>query len=201
MIPGAPLRSAGTARAGRFQRALPVLLAIASIASLAVGCAPSGTASPASTPAPGSPASGTPVPKPTVWPTTTVEATIALGAADGDFTTMADDVVAAMDSQDTQQILTVMNDVIEFLTENQKNVPRLQAYDATKSVGDRLARAYATMIEGATAVRDGLLAGNSDAVETGLTTFVEGNGAYVAISADLGDLAEQALFMKRQLLQ
>ena len=201
MIAGAPPRSAGTAGARRLQRVIPVLLAIASVAALAVGCSPDGTAPAAPTPAPSSLASGTPVPKPTVWPTTTVEATIALGAADGDFTTMADDVVAAMASEDTQRILAVMNDVITFLTENQKNIPRLQAYDATKAVGDRLADAYATMLEGATQVRDGLLAGNADAVEAGVTTFVDGNAAYVAISADLGGLAEQALFMKRQLLQ
>lgn len=178
-----------------------LLLAIATIAGLAVACSPGAIASssPMATSSPA--ASGSPGPKPTTWPANTVEAAIALGAADNDFTKMAMDVVSAVSSEDPQRILTVMNGALEFLTENQKNVPRLQAYDFTRSVGDRLAVAYATMIEGATKVRDGLKAGNADAVETGLTTFFEGNVLYVAISPDLGDLADQAIFMKRQLLR
>ncbi len=184
---------------------LTVVLLIASVPGLATACAPGGgTAPPATATAAGTPdpdASGTPRPKPTTWPTNTVEAAIALGAADNDFTKLAMDVVAAVSSEDPQRILTVMNGALEFLTENQKNVPRLQAYAFTKSVGDRLAVAYATMIEGATQVRDALYTGDAEAIETGLTTFFDGNKAYVAISPDLGDLADQAVFMKRQLLR
>jgi hypothetical protein len=33
-----------------------------------------------------------------------------------------------------------------------------------------------------------------------VTTFFDGNGAYVTVSPFLGDLAEQALFIKRLLL-
>ncbi|MBF8289123.1 MAG: hypothetical protein HW391_91 [Chloroflexi bacterium] len=131
----------------------------------------------------------------------TVEASIALGAADNDFTPMAVDVVSAVGSEDPQRILTVLNSALTFLTENQKNIPRLQEYAFTAPVGNRLADAYAMMIDGATRARDGLLAGDGAALEAGLTTFFDGNKAYVAISPDLGDLADQAFFMKRQLLR
>ncbi len=182
-----------------------VAMLMASVAALATACSPGGgTAPPTTASATGTPdpdASGTPRPKPTTWPTNTVEAAIALGAADNDFTKVAMDVVAAVGSEDPQRILTVMTGALEFLTENQKNVPRLQAYAFTKSVGDRLAVAYATMIEGATQVRDALHAGDAEGLQTGLTIFFDGNKAYVAISPDLGDLADQAVFMKRQLLR
>lgn len=205
MTAGAPPRRAGAPGAAgarrRLHLAVPLLLAVSSVAGLAIACSPDGAATTTSATAPASSSPGTPRPKPTTWPTMTVEAAIALGAADNDFTKMAMDVVSAVGSEDPQRILTVMNGALTFLTENQKNIPRLQAYDFTKSVGDRLATAYATMIEGATKVRDGLLTGDADAVETGLTTFFDGNAAYVAISPDLGDLADQAIFMKRQLLR
>lgn len=209
MIQTAPPRRAGETAARRTRRPVPPLLVaatVAVVAVLAVACSPAGSATPgAPTTGPASPSgSGSPAspgPKPTAWPTTVVEAAVALGAADGDFTTMADDVVAAVESQDPARILKVVDGVITFLTENQKNIPRLQAYEATRPVGDRLAPAYATMLDGATKVREGLLSGDAASVEAGFVTFFEGNTAYVQISRDLGDIAEQALFMKRQLLR
>ncbi len=139
-------------------------------------------------------------PKPTAWPTGTVEASIALGAANGEFTKMTDDVAAAVDSQDPARIATAMEDALAFLTGNQQNIPKLQDYAGTKDLGDRLAPIYANMIAGATQVRDGLENGDAAAVEAGFTTFFEGSTEYAAISADVATAAEQALFMKRQLL-
>lgn len=145
--------------------------------------------------------SGSPGPKPTFWPTGTVEATIALGAADGDFTKMASDVVGAVNSNDAVKVLQVMSDALTFLKGNQENIPHLQNYPATKAVGDQLAAAYGQMIDGAQAVIDGMNAGSTEAVQAGFVTFFAGNAAYVAISPALGDLADQAIFMKRQLLR
>lgn len=195
--------AAGPRRSGLPAPLAIVAAVVVALATLAGACSP---ATPSSSSAPSASAGasagdGTAVPKPTAWPTTVVEAAIALGAADGDFTTIAKDVIAAVNSEEPARILKVMNDTIQFLTENQKNIPKMQAYPETKSVGDRLEPAYAQMLEGATEVRAGLTAGNSSAVETGLTTFFAGNDAYVKVSSDLGDLAEQALFMKRQLLR
>ena len=172
-------------------------------AAIVAGCGASPT-TPSSSPdlASASPeGSSGPVPKPTFWPSTTVEAAIALGAADGEFIKMANDVVGAVDSNDPVRVLQVMSDALTFIEGNQKNIPRLQKYAATKDVGDRLAAAYAQMVEGARAVIDGMNAGNTEAVQAGFVTFFAGNEAYVRISPALGDLADQAIFMKRQLLR
>ena len=98
-------------------------------------------------------------------------------------------------------MLQVIRDTLTFLIGNQKNIVHLQEYPATKQVGDQLAVAYAHMIEGATKVQDGLVSGNADAVQQGFVEFFDANTAYVKISPALGDLAGQAIFMKRQLLQ
>ncbi|TAL08901.1 MAG: hypothetical protein EPO00_06595 [Chloroflexota bacterium] len=178
--------------------ALAVGLAVALVL---VACGGAATQPPSTAASPSAAGSGLPTPKPTFWPTGVVEATIALGAADGDFTKMANDVVGAVDSNDAVKVLQVMSDALTFLKGNQKNVPRLQDYPATKVVGDELAAAYAQMIEGAQAVIDGMNAGDTEAVQAGFVTFFAGNKAYVAISPRLGDLADQAIFMKRQLLR
>jgi hypothetical protein len=194
----------GRARTGRAaaRRSIAVGVATAIVFALVAACSstsPTGSGDGGGSGAPAG--SGVPTPKPTTWPTTVVEASIALGGADGDFAKLAADLQKAVDAGDPAEILSVINNGIEFLTENQKNIPRLQAYDTTKAVGDRVAAAYQTMIDGATEIRDGLESGNGGAVTHGFTIFAEGNEQYQAVRAELGDLAEQAFFMKRQLLR
>jgi hypothetical protein len=180
----------------RLRFALPAVLAAVTVLGLAVACSPQGSA----TGSPGATVQGSARPKPTNWPTGTVEASIALGAANGEFTKMTDDIAAAVDAQDPARIATAMNDALAFLTGNQQNIAKLQDYPATKDLGDRLAPVYAKMIAGATQVRDGLTGGDAAAVEAGFTTFFEGSTEYAGLSSDVAAAAEQAVLMKRQLL-
>lgn len=191
----------GAVRGARSIWAVAVAASVA-LTMVLTACSGSATAPPSTARAtPSAADSGIPTPKPTFWPTGVVEATIALGAADGDFIKMANDVVGAVNSNDAVKVLQVMSDALTFLKGNQENVPHLQDYPATKSVGDKLAAAYAQMVEGAQAVIDGMNAGSTEAVQGGFVTFFAGNQVYVAISPALGDLADQAIFMKRQLLR
>jgi hypothetical protein len=176
-----------------------VAILVVALAALAAACTPTSVST--TSPSPVSSDSGSAGPKPTRWPTTTIEAAIALGAAHGDFTKMVNDIAAAVASEDPARIATAMDDALAFLTGNQTNIPKLQAYDSTKPVGDRLAAVYDKMIEGVTLVRDGLRTGDGDAVERGFTLFFEGNTEYLDVAPDLVDLAEQAVLMKRILLQ
>jgi hypothetical protein len=177
---------------------VPTILAAVTVLGLTVACSPEGS----STRSPGSTieGSGSPAPKPTNWPTGTVEAAIALGAANGEFTKMTDDIAAAVDSQDPARIATAMNDALTFLTGNQQNIVKLQDYAGTEDLGDRVAPVYAKMIAGATQVRDALTSGDAAGVEAGFTAFFEGSTAYAGLSSDVAAAAERALFMKRQLL-
>lgn len=170
-------------------------------AILVVGCSPATETSPSSAPSVTPSAAVGPTPRPSAWPTLTIEAAIALGAAQNDFQKMLDDVAAAVAAEDPARIRIAMDDAIRFLSGNEQNIPRLQAYEGTKALGDRLAPVYAKMIAGATQVRDGLTSGDGAAVEAGFTAFLEGQTEYAGISSDVAVAAEQALFMKRILLR
>jgi hypothetical protein len=163
------------------------------------GCAPVGASTNGPAPAPST--SGNPGPKPTSWPPAVVSGSISLGQANADFTTMSADLAAAVDSGDPARMLVTIDDALTFLTENQKNIPRLQAYDGTRTVGDGLAAAYSKMIDGATRIRDGLRSGDGSAVSTGFQTFADGSRDYAAVAPDLADLAERAVLMQRGLLK
>ena len=178
-----------------------VLLTVA-VAGLVAACSPAGTASgsPTGTPGPVASGSGSPGPKPTAWPTTTIEASIALGAAHNDFAKMVNDIGSAVSAGDPARIDVAMDDALAFLEGNQTNIPRLQAYDHTKPTGDRLAAVYAKMIEGVKMVQTGLSTGDADTVEEGFEIFSEGNTEYLAVAPEVVDLANQAIFMKRILL-
>ena len=176
-------------------------VAVVVMTTVLVGaCSPRASAAPTASAVASEGASG-PTPKPTTWPTLTVEASLALGAAHSEFSKMTADISAAIDAEDPARLKVAMDDALAFLTGNQTNIPRLQAYDSTKSVGDRLEVVYAKMIEGATLVRDGLTSGDGDAVERGFQLFFEGNTEYVAVAPEMLDLAKQAVFMKRILVR
>jgi hypothetical protein len=184
----------------RGRRRLPIvtLAGITAVAILAAACV-SGTA----TSTPGSQATPSPTAessggaKPTFWPTTTIDGTIALGAANDSLTKMAKDVTTAVDAQDPQKILIVMSDGLTFMTSLQADIGYLQAYPETKDVGDQLAAAYGQMIKGAQEIVDALKAGNGEGVQSGFSDFFAGSAGYAAVAPALGDLVSQAILMKR----
>ncbi len=140
------------------------------------------------------------MPLPTHWPSLTVDATIALGFADAQFQQVGVDLTAAVDANDLTKLLSVATNAQTFLVGNQTNIPRLQGYPETKSVGDRLAAAYAQLVAGITKIHDSLVSGDGAGVTAGFQTFAAGNTAYAAIRPDLLALAAQALDMKRKFL-
>ena len=160
------------------------------------------TGNPAISTSSGSTTTGTPngsgaVPLPTHWPGNTIEATIGLGVADTSFVKVGKDLSAAVDAGDLARLLTVTDDVRRFLAANQTQIAVLQAYPETKSVGDRLAPAYAQMAAGVKQIHDSLVAGDGNGVTAGFATFSAGNTVYAAVRGDLGRLVSQALEMKR----
>lgn len=190
-IERARLRRSGGGSAG--------LVFLAFIVALVVAC--TSTTSPSPTVAgPGSsnPAgSGGPNPAATPWPSNVVDGVIALGGADSQFEQIGSDLQNDVNTSNLTQMLTDTTNILTFLTATQKNIPLVQAYGPTKSVGDRLATAYAQMIAGVQQIHDSLAAGNGAGVTAGFSTFVAGNTAYGAVRQELGDLANQAVFMKR----
>lgn len=177
--------------------ALPVALAL--LAAIAAACS---TATPSFTPS-GSivPLRSGETPTPTSWPGSVVESTIALGLADSEFKSIGDDLSAAVDAGDLAKLLEVSAHVEQFLTENGKNIPKLQGYSETQALGDKLKAAYDEMLAGITRVHDSLTGGDSAGVAAGFEQFSAGNDLYAPLRTELGDKATQAIFMKRILLR
>lgn len=185
---------------GRRRRSLrPLVLSVAVLASLVAACS-SATTTPTSVPPAQTLAPGE-TPKPTAWPGSVVSATIALGAADPSFAKLAADLQTTVDTANMQGLLQVTTDGLTFLKGAQKNIPKLQAYAETKSLGDALANAYQQMIDGLQQIHDSLTSGNAAGVTAGFQQFAAGNETYGAVRAELSDKAQQALFMQKNYLR
>lgn len=182
----------------RGRRSRLALVLLASTLAAVVACTGNSTGPTSSgTPTAGEPFASGAGPLPTHWPGNVIESTIGLGVADVSFAQIGKDLVAAVDAGDLAKLLTITNDVQPFLAANQKNIGPLQRYSETKSVGDRLAAAYAQMSAGMKQIHDSLAAGDGSGVTAGFATFSAGNTAYSAVRAELGNLVDQALEMKR----
>lgn len=178
-----------------------LLLVASSLLALAVGIVGC-TSMPSATPSEGDGSNGVPAgsgatPKPTAWPSTVVIGMVALGAADSQFESMGNDMQTAVNDNSPQEMLVASQSGLDFLKGNQKNIPLIQTYSETKPLGDGLAKAYADMIAGLQKVHDSLESGDSAGVQTGFQQWASGNTEYGALRQELGDKAEQALFMQR----
>jgi hypothetical protein len=186
---------------GHGQRSFrPLILSIALLATLVVACSGiSGPTSTVSTPvrtlAPGE------TPRPTAWPSHTVSAMIALGAADPSFAPLAADLATTINNGDMQGLLQVTTDGLKFLKGAQLNIHYLQEYPDTKSLGDTLASAYQQMIDALQLIHDSLTSGNSAGVTAGFQQFAAGSTTYGTVRAELSDRAQQALFMQKNYLR
>jgi hypothetical protein len=138
-------------------------------------------------------------PQATRWPSTVVEAVVALGAADGDLAKAGNDLNDAVQAGDLTLLLKTTDNVKTFLVGNQKNIPALQGYPLLKPVGDQLATAYTQMIAGVSQIHDSLVSGNAPGVTAGFQQFVQGSQTYGNVRAALSDAAQQAVFMKKGL--
>ena len=176
----------------------PAGAAAAALLFLVVACGGSMSPSPDASPTTAADASG-PAPKPTHWPTSTIEGTIALGAADAEIWKAGVDLRKAAETDDLELMWGAADGLAILLEGITPNVPRLQAYPATKDLGDGLETSYAGLLEAAVQIRDSITAGDSDAVVAGFTKLTAAIELYADQRQALSEAATQAIFMKRVL--
>ena len=180
--------AARTSRVTLAALGLIVLVALAACAGSSTTSSPSASASPD--------ASG-PVPKPTAWPATTIEGTIALGAADAEIWKAGVDLRKAAENEDVELMWGAADGLVKLLEGIQPNVPRLQSYPATKDLGDELEVAYGMLHDAAAQIRDSITGGDSNGVVAGFTALTAAMDVYADSRPPLSDAAQQAIFMKR----
>jgi len=168
---------------------------------------PSGTfavtasAGPASSAAPTAGSSVAPDPSQPRWPGTTVLATIALGAADGEIQKAGIDLQDAVEKQDLWAMWGAADGLAKMIDGLMPNIARLEVYEGTQPVAALYRKAFPEISAGAKQLRDAITSGDSNGVVAGSQAIARGLADYAAVRRLIGGLVEQAILQQRLLTQ
>lgn len=187
------------ARAGAPIRAARIV-ALAALVAVVVACA--GTANP---PAP-SPSSGggtvvTPAPKATPWPSSVIEGVLALGAADAELWKAGADIARAADAKDVEAMWGAADGTVKLIEGLMPNIDALEAYPHTQPLAEAYRASFPVMLEGATQLRDSITAGDAEGVVAGSRRLADGISLYADVRSMLEGYVNDALAMKKTLVQ
>ena len=168
---------------------------VASPPAGSVAPAGSGGSSPATAGSPGPAASG---PR---WPGTTVLATIALGAADGEIQKAGDDLAAAANSQDLKAMWGAADGLAKMIDGLTPNIARLEIYPETQSAAAIYRKAFPELAAGAKQLRDSITSGDANGIVAGSRQIQQGLVDYSPVRELIAGLVEQAIVQQRLLLQ
>jgi hypothetical protein len=193
------------------------------LAILVIACGsgpgPSGNAGPsATTPvvaagsgsaAPSPPAAGSPAPDGSVgpgdsrprWPGTTVLATIALGAADGEIQKAGIDLQNAVNAEDLKAMWGAADGLAKMIDGLTPNIARLEIYSETQAAAAIYRKAFPELAAGAKQLRDSITAGDANGIVAGSQAIQRGLADYAPVRAMIGALVEEAILQQRLLLQ
>jgi hypothetical protein len=126
-----------------------------------------------------------------------ISATIALAALDNEIKLAGADLIVAAQQQDMRLFLGASEGLATLARESIPNAQRLLVWDDTRAVGQAYLPVLCAMENAATALAEGLRAGDGEAVTASSGLLAAVIEEYRAIRADLVRLAEIALIMKR----
>jgi hypothetical protein len=187
------------------------LAALALLVAAACGSAGPSSASVPSASAPivgpVAPSSGTPSESlapgatPARWPGTTVLATIALGAADGEIQKAGADLQDAADRQDLKAMWGAADGLAKMIDGLTPNIARLEIYPETQPAARIYRVAFPEITAAAKQLRDAITAGDAAGVVAGSQALAKGLADYGPVRPIIGGLVEQAIVQQRLLLQ
>lgn len=184
--------------AGAPIRAARILALIVLVASLAACWGPGTQASLAPS---GSVVAATPGPAATPWPTSVIEAVLALGAADAELWKAGADIARAADAEDVEAMWGAADGTVKLIEGLMPNIDALEAYPHTADLGAAYRASFPVMLEGATTLRDSITAGDAAGVVAGSKQLAEGIALYANVRAMLAGYVNDALAMKKHLVQ
>lgn len=163
---------------------------------------------PAGSPAPagsggGSAAAGSPGPAASGprWPGTTVLATIALGAADGEIQKAGDDLAAAANNQDLKAMWGAADGLAKMIDGLTPNIARLEIYPETQPAAAIYRKAFPELAAGAKQLRDSITSGDANGIVAGSRQIQQGLLDYAPVRQLIAGLVEEAIVQQRLLLQ
>ena len=201
-----PLPRVTRSRAGRSPAARRLVLVAALLGAVVAACgattlpsrspfvitgsaAPSGVAGSGAVPGASQP----------LWPGTTVLATIAMGAADGEIQKAGADLQAAVEKQDLRAMWGAADGLAKMVDGLIPNIERLEIYDGTKEAAAIYRKALPQLSAGAKQLRDAITSGDSAGVVAGSQAIAKGLVDYAPVRRIIAGLVEQAILQQRLL--
>jgi hypothetical protein len=135
-----------------------------------------------------------------IWSPTLINATLALGALDNEIKKAGGDLVVASQEGDLELLLGASRGLAELARQSVPNAERLTTYPDTEAVGTSYIPVLQAIDAAATALGDGLVAGDGEAVELASLDLAAAIRQYDAVRPALVDLVDLALIMRRGLL-
>lgn len=147
------------------------------------------------------PTGGGPGPGQTAWPSTTVEVTIALAAADAEIGKAFTDLNTAAETEDPELMRGAADGLAMLLESMMPRVSSLTNYPGTADLGSGLEASYGALHTSAVKIRDSIDSGDTGGVVTGFNQLAVAIDLYAGQRQALADAGTQAIFMKRTLLK
>ena len=165
--------------------------------------APGSSAAPSVGPAASGAPTGTGGPSATAaaWPGTTVLATIAMGAADGEIQKAGADLQAAVEKQDLKAMWGAADGLATMIDGLMPNIERLEYYEVTRPAAAIYRKAFPELSAGAKQLRDAITSGDSAGVVAGSQLIAKGLADYAPVRRMIGGLVELAIVQQRLLTQ
>ena len=143
--------------------------------------------------------SGAPGASQPLWPGTTVLATIAMGAADGEIQKAGIDLQDAVEKQDLRAMWGAADGLAKMIDGLMPNIERLEIYEGTKPVAEIYRKALPQISAGAKQLRDAITSGDSAGVVAGSQAIAKGLADYAPVRRLIGAFVEQAILQQRLL--
>ncbi len=135
------------------------------------------------------------------WPGTTVLATIALGAADGEIQKAGIDLQNAANQEDLKAMWGAADGLAKMIEGLTPNIARLEIYSETQAAAAIYRKAFPELLAGAKQLRDAITAGDASGIVAGSQQIEQGLADYSPVRALIAGLVEQAIVQQRLLLQ
>jgi hypothetical protein len=135
-----------------------------------------------------------------MWPTSVINATLALGALDNEIKRAGADLVVASQEGDLELLLGASRGLADLARQSVPNAERLTTYPDTEAVGTSYIPVLHAIDSAASGLGDGLLAGDSEAVERASIELAAAIRQYETVRPALVDAVDLALIMRRGLL-
>jgi hypothetical protein len=145
--------------------------------------------------------SAAPGPTQPSWPGTTVLATIAMGAADGEIQKAGADLQAAADKQDLKAMWGAADGLAKMIDGLMPNIDRLEFYEETRPAAAIYRKAFPEISAGAKQLRDAITTGDTAGVVAGSQAIAAGLADYGPVRRLIGGLVERAIVQQRLLTQ